>query len=134
MKILFKNVRLPEEYGFRDEHIFVLTDGERISYVGKDMPTEYDKAVEGNGNLLVPGFYNTHCHASMVMFRGYGEDLPLSRWLNEKIFPAEERLDSNNVYVAAKYAVAEMLRSGIVSFPICICLRIRLLAQWQSRE
>lgn len=116
MKILFKNVRLPEEYGYADEHIFVLTDNNIISYVGREEPKEYDRAVEGNGNLLVPGFYNTHCHASMVMFRGYGEDLPLSRWLNEKIFPAEERLNSENVYVAAKYAIAEMLRCGIVSF------------------
>ena len=116
MKILFENVRLPEEYGYADEHIYVLTDGKFISYVGREKPAEYDREIKGNGNLLIPGFYNTHCHASMVLFRGYGEDLPLSRWLNEKIFPAEERLNSKNVYISAKYAVAEMLRCGIVSF------------------
>lgn len=116
MKILFENVRLPEEYGYADEHIYVLTDGKFISYVGREKPAEYDREIKGKGNLLIPGFYNTHCHAPMVLFRGYGEDLPLSRWLNEKIFPAEERLNSKNVYVSAKYAVAEMLRCGIVSF------------------
>ncbi|MGM9632523.1 MAG: amidohydrolase [Eubacteriales bacterium] len=116
MKILFENIRIPEEYGFADEHIYVLTDGEYISYIGREKPEDYDRTIDGHGNLLIPGFYNSHCHASMVMFRGYGEDLPLSRWLNEKIFPAEERLNERNVYVSAKYAIAEMLKNGIVSF------------------
>jgi 5-methylthioadenosine/S-adenosylhomocysteine deaminase len=52
----------------------------------------------------------------MSMFRGIGEDLPLARWLNEKIYPAEERLNDKNVRVASKYAIAEMLKNGIVSF------------------
>ena len=116
MKILFENVRIPEEYGFADEHIYVLTDGSYISYVGKDKPFNFDKSINGNGNLLIPGFYNSHCHAAMTMFRGYGEDLPLSRWLNEKIYPAEERLNTENVYIGAKFAIAEMLKNGIVSF------------------
>lgn len=116
MKTLFKNIRIPEEYGFADEHIFLMTDGNTISYIGREEPSEYDNVIDGMGNLIIPGFYNSHCHAPMVMFRGYGEDLPLSRWLNEKIFPAEERLNSRNVYVASKYAIAEMLKNGIVSF------------------
>ena len=116
MKILFENVRLPEEYGFADEHIFLLTDGNIISYIGREKPAEFDKKIEGKGNLLIPGFYNSHCHVPMVMFRGYGEDLPLWRWLNEKIFPAEERLNNENVYVSSKLGIAEMLKNGIVSF------------------
>ncbi len=116
MKILFENIRIPEEYGYADEHIYVLTDGCLISYIGREKPAEFDRTINGRGNLLIPGFYNSHCHAAMTMFRGYGEDLPLSRWLNEKIFPAEERLNSKNVYISAKYAVAEMLKNGIVSF------------------
>ncbi len=116
MKILFEKVRISEEYGFEDKHIYVLTDNNLISYVGLERPAEYDRVIDGKGNLLIPGFYNSHCHAAMVMFRGYGEDLPLARWLNEKIYPAEEHLNSKNVYVGAKYAIAEMLKNGIVSF------------------
>ena len=116
MKILFENVRIPEEYGFADEHIYVLTDGDLISYIGREKPEKADKIINGNGNLLIPGFYNSHCHAAMVMFRGFGEDLPLARWLNEKIYPAEDRLNTQNVYIGAKYAIAEMLKNGIVSF------------------
>lgn len=116
MKTLFENVRIPEEYGFGSEHIYVLINGSFIEYIGKDKPQDYDKVIAGNGNLLIPGFYNSHCHAAMTMFRGYGEDLPLGRWLNEKIYPAEERLNPKNVYSGAKFAIAEMLKNGIVSF------------------
>ena len=72
--------------------------------------------VDCGGNLLIPAFYNAHCHAAMTLFRGYGEDLPLDRWLNEKIFPAEERLTYSSVYAASKLAIAEMLKRGIASF------------------
>ncbi len=116
MKTLIERVRIPEEYGFGDEHIFVLIEDERIAYVGRERPTEYDKTIDGGGNLLIPGFYNSHSHAPMIMFRGFGEDLPLARWLEEKVYPAEERLNDENVYVATKFAVAEMLKNGIVSF------------------
>ena len=117
MSILFKNVKLLEEYGYADSTVNVLTDGKYIKYVGKEMPAEAaEKTVEGNGNLLMPGFYNTHCHSAMTLFRGYGDDLPLQRWLNEKIFPAEDRLNEERVYTGSMIAIAEMIRNGVVSF------------------
>ena len=115
MKILFENVRIPDEYGYADEHIFIMTDGAYISYIGRDKPQEYDQVINGKGNLIIPGFYNSHSHAPMIMFRGFGEDLPLARWLNEKVYPAEERLNDKNVRVSTKFAIAEML-SQICTF------------------
>ena len=64
----------------------------------------------------MPAFYNAHCHAAMTLFRGYGEDLPLRRWLDEKILPAEEQLNFRRVYYGSKLAIAEMIRNGVVSF------------------
>lgn len=113
MKLLFKNVRTLE--GGTDGSVNVLIDGKTISYIGKDTPSA-DKTVEGNGNLLMPAFYNAHCHSAMTLFRGYGDDLPLQRWLNEKIFPAEDRLNEERVYTGSMLAIAEMIRNGVVSF------------------
>ena len=117
MKNIYRNVRLPESYGFGDGLVSVVTDGAWITYVGK-MPEHlrYDGDMDCGGDLLIPAFYNAHCHAAMTLFRGYGENLPLDRWLNERIFPAEERLNAQNVYAASMLACAEMLRNGIVSF------------------
>ena len=116
MSILFKNVNLTEGYGF-DSSVNILVKGDKIAYIGKELPSETaDRVIEGNGNLVIPGFYNTHCHSAMTLFRGYGDDLPLQRWLNEKIFPAEDRLTSESVYYGSMVAIAEMIRNGVVSF------------------
>lgn len=117
MKTLIQNVKLSEEYGFGEASVFVVVTDDRISYVGTEPIAEkYDRVIDGKGNLLFSGFYNSHCHAAMSLFRGYGEDLPLDRWLNEKIFPAEDRLTEKSVYTGTMLSIAEMLASGIVSF------------------
>lgn len=117
MSIIFSNVRLLPEYGYGDEEVFVAVDGERYSYVGRERPKgSFGREINAKGKLLVPGFYNAHCHCAMTLFRGYGEDLPLSRWLEERIFPAEDRLTDESVYYGSMLAIAEMLKNGIVSF------------------
>lgn len=91
--------------------------GHYISAIGANLPTgPSDQRIDGRGDLMLPGFVNTHCHAAMTLFRGYGEDLPLSRWLNERIFPAEDRLTDESVYWGSMLAIAEMLRNGVTSF------------------
>ena len=52
----------------------------------------------------------------MTLFRGYGDDLSLQRWLNEKILPAEDKLTGESVYYGSMVAIAEMIRNGTVSF------------------
>ena len=114
--ILFKNVNLPEYYGY-DRSVNILVKDKIIAYIGKYTPTDkIDRVIEGNGNLVIPAFYNTHCHSAMTLFRGYGDDLPLQRWLEERIFPAEDKLTSESVYYGSMVAIAEMIRNGTVSF------------------
>lgn len=121
MKILFKNARLfsdamPQESRDGDT-VNVIVSDEKITYIGTDIPQDtFDRVIDCKENLLMPAFYNTHCHAAMTLFRGYGEDLPLRRWLDEKILPAEDRLNFRRVYYGSKLAIAEMIRNGVVSF------------------
>ena len=117
MKILIKDIRLAKDCGFGKNPVNILTDGKIISYIGEFVPdVRADRVIDGKGNLVLPAFYNAHCHSSMTLFRGYGDDLPLDRWLNERIFPAEDRLDEKSVYIGSMVAIAEMIRNGIVSF------------------
>ena len=117
MKSIIKNVTLLSETGYGEGNWHVTVKDKRIASITKKLPdTAGANVIDAKGNLLIPGFYNAHCHAAMTLFRGYGEDLPLQRWLEERIFPAEDRLNYENVTVATKLAIAEMLKSGIVSF------------------
>ena len=62
---------------------------------------------------LLPGLVNSHTHASMSLFRGIADDLPLMEWLSEHIWPAEARwVDSEFAADGFKLAAAEMIRSG----------------------
>jgi 5-methylthioadenosine/S-adenosylhomocysteine deaminase len=64
----------------------------------------------------MPGLVNTHTHAAMTLFRGLADDVPLMRWLNDHIFPAEAALDPHQVYCGALLACAEMILSGTTTF------------------
>ncbi|MBE6553674.1 MAG: amidohydrolase [Ruminococcaceae bacterium] len=117
MKTILKNATLLPEYGYGNRLVSVTVEGARIVSIDLD-PKDLDDAdvIDCKGDLLIPAFYNTHCHAAMTLFRGYGEDLPLQRWLEERIFAAEDRLTYQSVLVATRLAIAEMLRNGIASF------------------
>ena len=70
--------------------------------------------IDAGGDVLVPGLVNGHTHAAMTLFRGYGSDLPLMEWLEQKIWPAEARLTEDDVYWGTRLACVEMIRSGTV--------------------
>lgn len=118
MKTVLKNAVLLPEYGYGTKPVCVCVDGSRIVAVGAEIPEDFcaEETVDCREDLLIPAFYNTHCHAAMTLFRGYGEDLPLQRWLDERILPAEDRLSDRSVRIGTRLAIAEMLRGGIASF------------------
>ncbi|HPU50154.1 MAG TPA: TRZ/ATZ family hydrolase [Burkholderiaceae bacterium] len=75
------------------------------------------RVTELPGHLLVPGFVNLHTHVPMTLLRGAGDDLPLERWLHERIWPLEAALISPEfVADGAVLACAEMLLGGITCF------------------
>ncbi len=68
-------------------------------------------------HALIPGMINAHTHAAMSLFRGMADDLPLMTWLNEHIWPAEQRWISEEfVADGSRLAIAEMLRGGTTCF------------------
>ncbi len=99
------------------ENAYVLVDGTKITYVGtEEPPHDADcEIIDGSGRALLPGFINAHTHLPMTALRGYADGIPLDRWLNEFIFPAEDRLDARAVRAATDLALAEMCSSGSVS-------------------
>ena len=71
------------------------------------------ETVDAGGGLILPGLVNTHTHLPMALFRGLADDLPLERWLNEHIFPAEARhVEPETVRLAATLSAAELLLAG----------------------
>ena len=101
------------------DHAIGVRDG-RIALIAprNDVATYTAKASrELPGMLLTPGLVNAHGHAAMTLFRGFADDLPLTTWLREHIWPAESRwVDEAFVEAGSELAIAEQLRSGITCF------------------
>ena len=88
-----------------------------IAAIGPDVtPDPGDEAIDAAGAPLVPALVNGHTHAAMTLFRGYGGDLPLLRWLREKVWPIEARLEPEDVYWGTRLACLEMIRTGTARF------------------
>lgn len=115
--MLFCNIDLLDEQFALCRNKYVGVRDGAIAYIGDAEPTEdFGERYDGRHGLLTPAFYNVHSHAPMTLLRGYAENLPLDRWLNERVFPFEAHLDANNVYWGTQLAIAEMLACGTASF------------------
>jgi 5-methylthioadenosine/S-adenosylhomocysteine deaminase len=75
------------------------------------------EVIELAHQVLMPGLVNSHTHASMSLFRGIADDLPLMDWLNNHIWPAEGQwLDPEFIADGFQLTAAEMIRSGTTCF------------------
>jgi 5-methylthioadenosine/S-adenosylhomocysteine deaminase len=83
-----------------------------------DVPANFtpDEIIEATDHVVMPGFFNAHTHSAITLIRGWADDLPFDRWLNERIWVSESALEEEDVYWGAALAAAEMIRSGTVGF------------------
>ena len=97
----------------RDSSIMI--DDGMIIEVGAGVKTA-DVVIDGAGKIVLPGLINTHTHLSMVLLRGYADDMHLQDWLQKKIWPLESRLTPEACYQGALLGCAEMIMSGTTTF------------------
>ncbi|MEW6669644.1 MAG: amidohydrolase [Thermodesulfobacteriota bacterium] len=98
---------------------FLAIRGDSIFRIGAseaENPPPAKRVIDAGGGLVLPGLVNGHTHASMSLFRGLADDLPLMEWLNKYIFPVESRMDADFVHVGALLACAEMILAGTTTF------------------
>jgi 5-methylthioadenosine/S-adenosylhomocysteine deaminase len=73
--------------------------------------------INGKRKVVFPGLINTHTHAAMVYFRGIADDLPLKEWLENHIWPAENKwLSPEFISDAVELACLEMLKGGVTTY------------------
>src|SRR5258708_15154654 len=103
-----------------EDHAVAIRDG-RIEAI---LPAREARArfqehepIDLQGQVLIPGLVNAHTHAAMTLMRGLADDLPLMRWLQEHVWPAEtQHVSRDFVRDGTLLACAEMLRGGITCF------------------
>lgn len=103
-----------------DHHAVVVRDGRILAVLPSAQAREQfaDRVqVELPHHALIPGLVNAHTHAAMTLLRGLADDLPLMPWLQQHIWPAEQRfVGPQFVRDGSALAVAEMLQAGVTCF------------------
>lgn len=118
MNILIENVKIltmADGEVIKNGNIYI--ENEKIKKITSDkIDFSYDKKIDGKNYLAMPGFVNAHTHVGMSLFRNFSDDVELMTWLNEKIWPLEDKLIEKDVYWASLLSHAEMIMTGTTSF------------------
>ncbi|MEQ1484891.1 TRZ/ATZ family hydrolase [Methyloglobulus sp.] len=101
-------------------HSLVIDKGRIIDLLPTDTAKhKYQGTTTENlsSHALLPGFINCHTHAAMTLMRGIADDLPLMDWLQNHIWPLEQKWMSEAfVRDGTDLAIAEMLLGGTTCF------------------
>ncbi|MDK9699174.1 MAG: amidohydrolase [bacterium] len=122
MSILIKNVWLEEQVvtlEIQEDRIHAITSAAAFdaSSQAAFISSQVDKIIDGQKKLRVlPALFNGHTHAAMTLFRSYGDDLPLMRWLQEKVWPLEASITETQVEWGMRLACLEMIKTGCTGF------------------
>src|SRR5438105_4446684 len=106
-----------EPAGLLHQHSLLVREG-RIIAIASTARAERDYAARERvalpTHVLLPGLVNAHTHAAMSLLRGIADDVPLKVWLEDHIWPCEQRFVSPEfVYDGTLLAASEMLLGGI---------------------
>ena len=94
---------------------WIAVSGSTISAIGSgDAPEHLGPVEDAQGDLIMPGMVNPHCHMSMTLFRGLGEDV--DDRLFRYILPLERGLmTADTAETGARLAALEMIRGGVTT-------------------
>lgn len=93
----------------------VLVENSRIEEVGRNLSKE-GEVIDCSKKIVMPGLINSHTHIPMNLFRGISDNKKLQNWLEEDIFPAEAKLEAEDVYYGSLHAIIEMIKTGTTCF------------------
>ncbi len=90
----------------------ILIQDNRIEKIEPEINEEADEKINAKNMIVMPGLINTHTHLAMSIFRGYKDDQKLMDWLENAIFPVEDKLEPEDIYWNSYLSCIEMIKSG----------------------
>ncbi len=89
----------------------ILVENGEITGIGK-FETPAGNLINLNGNIILPGFIQTHVHLCQTLFRGLADDLELLDWLKKRIWPLEASHNEDSLYKSALLGSMELISGG----------------------
>jgi len=118
MQILIRNGNIVSQNKKRE--IFYKTDllieRGKIKKIEKNIRGKFNKIINADSKIILPGLINTHTHLAMTLLRGYADDLSLEDWWFKKIYPIEKKFKRETIYLGSLLGILEMIKSGTTFF------------------
>ena len=105
---LIKNVVLD------NNKVDILIEGNKFKKIAQKIEDKADQEIEAEGKAILPAFYNCHTHISMTLLKGLTDEKELMDWLQQDIWPREAKMTAEDIYIASKFAILEMIKGGTV--------------------
>ena len=115
MITLIKNATVITMDDTRDEQyekLDIVIADDTIKELTNEYKGEYDKLIDATNKVVMPGLINCHTHLGMSVFRATNDSLTLEKWLQEKIWPIEDKLTNDDIYYTTMLSCIEMIKSG----------------------
>ncbi len=93
----------------------IAIDGDFIVHVGGVYNGTGDIEIQSPGDIVIPGFINTHSHVAMSVMKGVVDDLSFPDFLN-KVFKIDSDRTDEDIDIGTKIGCMEMMRSGTTTF------------------
>ena len=103
-------------------HSIVIDDGMIVDIIDSDSVFDVYNAKEVyqlTDQLLIPGLINAHSHLAMSLLKGYADDVKLSVWLNDHIWPAEKSFVSplaDQAWISYNFYLMDSIQKGDTIF------------------
>lgn len=115
-KILLKNATMIAADGASCTADIAI-ENDKIHAIGNVKDTwKAERVIDCTEHLAIPGFINTHTHAAMTLLRSYADDMKLMDWLENRIWPVEAKMKSDDIYWGTMLGIAEMIKTGTTTF------------------
>lgn len=105
-----------EEDDVRVKDLDILIKEGKIEKIDKNINLQGEEILDATDKVVMPGLINTHAHIAMSVFRGTFEGCNLYKWLNEKVWPIEDKLKEKDIYEASIISILEMISTGTTCF------------------
>ncbi len=94
------------------EKIDIVIEDDTIIELTKDYNGNYDVLIDASDKIVMPGLINTHTHLGMSYFRATNDNLTLQSWLNDYIWPIEDKMNDEDTYYGTLLSLVEMIKTG----------------------
>lgn len=98
------------------ERLDIVIENENIINITTNYDGVADYIIDATDKVVMPGLINSHTHSTMSIFRASNDNLTLLDWLNNKIFPVENKLTDDDTYYTCLHSCVEYIKTGTTTF------------------